>query len=57
MASSFTPQLVFRADYVACISLQLIHDSRPEPNILNKYTKIAVGDGTYGSKAMNEYIF
>lgn len=34
-----------------------IHDSRPEPYILNGYTKLAVGDGTYGGKAMNDYIF
>lgn len=34
-----------------------IHDSRPEPYILNKHTRIAIGDGTYGGKAMNDHIF
>jgi len=34
-----------------------IHDSRAEPILLNGYTKLAVGDGAYGGKAMNDYIF
>lgn len=33
------------------------HDSRAEPFLLNKHTKLAVGDGTYGGKAMNDHIF
>jgi len=33
------------------------HDSRAEPYLLNKYTKVAVGDTSYGGKAMNEHIF
>jgi hypothetical protein len=33
------------------------HDSRAEPYILNEYTKLAIGDGTYGGKAMNDHIF
>jgi len=33
------------------------HDSIAEPYLLNKHTKIAVGDTTYGGKAMNDYIF
>jgi hypothetical protein len=33
------------------------HDSRAEPYLLNKNTKIAVGDTTYGGKAMNDHIF
>jgi len=33
------------------------HDSRAEPYVLNKHTKLAVGDGTYGGKAMNDHIF
>ena len=33
------------------------HDSRAEPYLLNKHTKLAVGDTTYGGKAMNDYIF
>lgn len=40
-----------------CFTPANVHDSRPEPNILNRYTKIAVGDGTYGGRAMNEHIF
>lgn len=34
-----------------------VHDSRAEPVILNKYAKIAVGDGSYGGRAMNGPIF
>ncbi|MCX6810637.1 MAG: IS982 family transposase [Candidatus Berkelbacteria bacterium] len=33
------------------------HDSRAEPYLLNKHTKLAVGDTTYGGKAMNDFIF
>lgn len=33
------------------------HDSRAEPYLLNEHTKIAVGDGTYGGRAMNDHIF
>jgi len=34
-----------------------VHDSRPEPFILNEYCRIAVGDGAYGGRAMNNHIF
>ena len=34
-----------------------VHDSRAEPILLNENTKIAVGDGTYVGKAMNDYIY
>ena len=40
-----------------CFTPANIHDSRAEPILLNKHTKLAVGDGTYGGKAMNEPIF
>lgn len=40
-----------------CFTPANIHDSRPEPVILNEHTKIAVGDGTYNGRAMNNYIF
>lgn len=33
------------------------HDSRAEPALLNQHTRIAVGDGTYGGRAMNDHIF
>ena len=40
-----------------CFTPANIHDSRAEPVLLNRNTVVAVGDGTYGGKAMNEYIF
>ena len=40
-----------------CFTPANIHDSRAEPILLNKHTKLAVGDGTYGGRAMNEPIF
>lgn len=40
-----------------CLTPADVHDSRPEPVLLNRYAKIAVGDSTYGGRAMNEYIF
>lgn len=33
------------------------HDAQSMPNILNRYTKIAVGDTTYGARVMREWIF
>lgn len=33
------------------------HDSRAEPYLLDKNTKVAVGDTHYGGRAMNEFIF
>ena len=40
-----------------CFTPADTHDSRPEPVLLNEHTKIAVGDSTYGGRAMNEHIF
>jgi hypothetical protein len=33
-----------------------VHDAQAMPNILNEYTKVAVGDGGYTARVMREHI-